>query len=164
MLAKLTGKRQVVFLCIELQNKAEFQLPPFLIELPGSVKIGRWTMSRIFHKKLNTMKYPRPASEAELSIYHLLPFLFHLFEDLYSALALRPFSSFIILESAYLQVHLLRRRYIFKESASVMAKCFALRKSLLKYHFGGIYESKCKQARIRAKKFPGLLPAFVKGC
>ena len=98
------------------------------------------------------------------SIYHLLPFLFHLFEDLYSALALRPFSSFIILESAYLQVHLLRRRYIFKESASVMAKCFALRKSLLKYHFGGIYESKCKQARIRAKKFPGLLPAFVKGC
>ena len=35
------------------------------------------------------MKYPRPASEAELSIYHLLPFLFHLFEDLYSALALQ---------------------------------------------------------------------------
>jgi len=57
LLAKLTGKRQVVFLCIELQNKEEFQLPPFLIELPGSVKIGRWTMSRIFHKKLNTMKY-----------------------------------------------------------------------------------------------------------
>ena len=43
-----------------------------------------WTMSRIFHKKLNT-EAPWAAAHFLSSIYHLPPFLFHLFEDLYSA-------------------------------------------------------------------------------
>ena len=116
------------------------------------------------------MKYPRPASEAELSIYHLLPFLFHLFEDLYSALALqwRP----LVLHHIGVRIPAgtfiaVPRRYIFKESASVMAKCFAFRSSkcLLKYHLSlAFFTSKCKQA-LKAKKVrgEGLLPAFVKG-
>ena len=114
-------------------------------------------MSRIFHKKLNTMKYPRPASEAaELSIYHLLPFLFHLFEDLYSALALqwRPLVLHHIGVRIPAGTFIAVPRYIFKESASVMAKCFALRSSkcLLKYHLSlAFFTSKCKQA-LKAKK------------
>lgn len=115
-------------------------------------------MSRIFHKKLNTMKYPRPASEAELSIYHLLPFLFHLFEDLYSALALqwRPLVLHHIGVRIPAGTFIAVPRYIFKESASVMAKCFALRSSkcLLKYHLSlAFFTSKCKQALKAKKKF-----------